>query len=182
MNGRVPEWKTCSACGKAKPIEEFRWNNRANWRRQNKCVGCVDRVILAPYKTRFPERTAAQRKVKAAIVRGDLIRRPCERCGKPNAHAHHEDYSKPLDVTWLCAWHHKMRHEEINQANASVDQKIIDTLRAYNISAALRQHGYKITSDGVWKLRRRGIPPEYMPIIRSLAQRLRKTLPEESAA
>ena len=42
--------------------------------------------------------------VKIALQNGDLIRPcRCQECGKdcfPDAH--HEDYSKPLDIMWLC--------------------------------------------------------------------------------
>jgi len=51
--------------------------------------------------------------VAKAIRNGTLRRRPCERCGNPKAEGHHEDYSKPLDVTWLCRKHHRIRHAEM---------------------------------------------------------------------
>ena len=31
-------------------------------------------------------------------------------CGAANAQGHHEDYAKPLDVTWLCARCHSAVH------------------------------------------------------------------------
>lgn len=40
-----------------------------------------------------------------------LKRKPCEVCGTPNALAHHEDYSQPLKVKWLCPQHHADRHK-----------------------------------------------------------------------
>lgn len=48
--------------------------------------------------------------MSGAINRGELIRQPCERCGNPKSHGHHSDYSKPLDVIWLCAAHHNAEH------------------------------------------------------------------------
>ena len=41
--------------------------------------------------------------------------RTCENCGfapRDNSliHAHHDDYSKPLDVRWLCGSCHKRHH------------------------------------------------------------------------
>lgn len=35
---------------------------------------------------------------------------PCSICGNKTTHKHHEDYSKPLDITWLCAKHHRLHH------------------------------------------------------------------------
>lgn len=61
-----------------------------------------------------PERRAAHVIVGNAVRDGKLERRPCERCGEIKAHAHHEDYSKPLDVIWLCRPCHGRRHREIN--------------------------------------------------------------------
>jgi hypothetical protein len=42
----------------------------------------------------------------------ELVRRLREVCGDPDAHAHHEDYSKPLEVRWLCTQHHNEAHRE----------------------------------------------------------------------
>jgi len=46
-----------------------------------------------------------------AIRDGRLKKKPCKECGTTkNVHAHHEDYAKPLDVSWLCAKHHHRHH------------------------------------------------------------------------
>lgn len=44
------------------------------------------------------------------IERNGLKRLSCEICSNPKSHAHHEDYSKPLEVKWLCAKHHQLIH------------------------------------------------------------------------
>lgn len=46
------------------------------------------------------------------------LKRPCacSRCAvECIPDAHHEDYYKPLDVTWLCETCHGLRHREINE-------------------------------------------------------------------
>lgn len=60
-------------------------------------------------ETRYPERKAAVVAVGNAIRDGKLIRQPCEKCGE-RAQAHHDDYSKPLEVRWLCPSHHREHH------------------------------------------------------------------------
>ena len=45
-----------------------------------------------------------------AVKSGKLVRQPCEVCGVEPAEAHHDDYSKPLDVRWLCKSHHAAIH------------------------------------------------------------------------
>ena len=58
--------------------------------------------------TRYPERVIARRKVHRAVKSGKLTRLPCEHpgCDEVVTFAHHDDYSKPLDVRWLCRAHH----------------------------------------------------------------------------
>lgn len=54
---------------------------------------------------------AARVKLRKAVYRG-LIHKPnfCNRCGvikeKRYIHGHHEDYSKPFDVEWVCSTCH----------------------------------------------------------------------------
>lgn len=61
-------------------------------------------------RKRHPLRYKARMDASNAIRDGRLIRGPCECCGSKRAQAHHDDYSKPLEVRWLCfkchrAWH-----------------------------------------------------------------------------
>jgi len=49
--------------------------------------------------------------VRKAIQTGKLLKQPCEVCGKQNAFAHHDDYEKPLQVKWLCNYHHCEYHK-----------------------------------------------------------------------
>lgn len=62
------------------------------------------------YRERYPEKRAAHQAVQTALRNGNLTRHPCSVCSAVEAHAHHDDYSKPLDVIWLCHAHHMERH------------------------------------------------------------------------
>lgn len=59
-----------------------------------------------------PEKYKARNKVSNAISDERLEKKPCRVCGDEDSEAHHDDYSKPLDVTWLCRKHHLMRHDQ----------------------------------------------------------------------
>lgn len=58
------------------------------------------------------EKLLAQGKTRRAVKYGRLIKLPCEVCGNVQSEAHHPDYSKPLDVRWLCTLHHKNEHRK----------------------------------------------------------------------
>lgn len=45
-----------------------------------------------------------------AIAAGTLVREPCLFCDREPSEAHHHDYDRPLDVTWLCHRHHRYVH------------------------------------------------------------------------
>jgi hypothetical protein len=55
-------------------------------------------------------KASARRIVRSAIERGELERQPCEMCGHVKVDAHHDDYSWPLEVRWLCRQHHTDIH------------------------------------------------------------------------
>jgi len=59
---------------------------------------------------RNPEKRAAHIKVGNAIRNGRITKQPCEKCGEELAEAHHDDYSNPLDVNWLCTKCHNREH------------------------------------------------------------------------
>lgn len=51
-------------------------------------------------------------------LRAGKITKPerCEKCnGTYGIHGHHDDYSKPLQVKWLCRFCHGERHRELNE-------------------------------------------------------------------
>lgn len=52
----------------------------------------------------------AQAAVARALKKGILKHLPCFTCGNENSEGHHENYSKRLDVKWLCHKHHMQEH------------------------------------------------------------------------
>lgn len=64
------------------------------------------------YRENHPEKYACHKAVQLAVKRGDLVHaKNCERCGKHcSTEAHHSDYSKPMQLTWLCLYCHLVEH------------------------------------------------------------------------
>jgi len=57
----------------------------------------------------------SHQRLHRAILEGILIRSlKCQECGNEcKTEAHHEDYSKPLEVIWLCRLCHDLKIEKI---------------------------------------------------------------------
>lgn len=87
------------SCNKNRPIGENHYLWKGGLKRQ--------RQRLAGYKIKHPDRHKAHQIIATAKKRGKIIPKPCEICGALKVEAHHEDYSKPLEVRWLCRKHHK---------------------------------------------------------------------------
>lgn len=58
----------------------------------------------------FRKRMLARSHAKNAQNRGQIKQSPCEKCGSADSQKHHQDYSKPLEVIWLCRDCHKAIH------------------------------------------------------------------------
>lgn len=120
------EMKRCFRCGEEKPLHEFYTHPGTADGHLGKCKDCA-RADRRRYesgnpsgilKTRLamceksPTRANASRAVEAAIKAG-AITRPhyCYGCGcgdsEHRIEAHHHDYSKPLEVIWLCTPCHR---------------------------------------------------------------------------
>ena len=64
-------------------------------------------------RAKDPDKYVANGIVARAIRGGYLIPQPCAECSAEKAQAHHEDYSEPLVVEWLCRKHHLKRHGKV---------------------------------------------------------------------
>lgn len=134
--------RRCSKCEEHKNLSEFHRDSTNASGYRSLCKMCIKAYMSSP-RVREIKRVAQQKyaksnkgkavetkhskkrweKVKALgrdkvyyMVRKNLEKQPCCRCGDSKAEAHHHDYSKPLDVTWLCARHHAEEHREQRRA------------------------------------------------------------------
>ena len=86
--------------------------NKKLWARNNK-----DKVSKQKQKwiENNPEKRRAHHIVNNAIRDGRLFKpNKCSLCeNAEKIHGHHDDYSKPLDVRWLCVACHKQFHRDL---------------------------------------------------------------------
>lgn len=124
--------KKCFKCGEIKTLSHFYKHPKMADGHVNKCKECNKRDVrenrkdkieyyraydsergnrqtledLQRYREENPKKYAAHTAVNNAVRDKRLFQKPCEVCGEVEAHAHHDDYDKPLDVRWLCPPHH----------------------------------------------------------------------------
>ena len=130
--------KKCFKCGEELPLAAFYKHKQMADGYLNKCKVCAKKDstnnrnnnlekireydrnrgnrqpagYLKEHRQKYPNQTRAQRKIAYEVSVGTLTSEPCENCGADDKqHAHHDDYSKPLVIRWLCAACHKQWHE-----------------------------------------------------------------------
>lgn len=75
------------------------------WRYCQDCRNLYARRNRKPHHALSDEqrrRANARSYANVYLRRGKIERLPCEICGSPDSEMVHEDYSKPLEVRWLC--------------------------------------------------------------------------------
>ena len=89
---------------------------RDKWNLENKEKAAkIQKKASKKFCLENPEKRKAHQAVGNALA-GNRITRPsiCESCFKEcKPEAHHEDYSKPLDVEWLCKKCHIELHRKV---------------------------------------------------------------------
>lgn len=68
------------------------------------------KAIQDSFKARNPEKYAAWTILRNALAAGKVVKGVCEQCGAVKVEGHHDDYTKPLEVRWLCKKHHVEHH------------------------------------------------------------------------
>lgn len=90
---------------------------------------------------KFKAEHQARSLVSKAIKDGALHKLPCELCGSSeNVQAHHDDYTKPLDVTWLCVKCHKQWHTKNQPIRAEYVRRAIHCAFCGNVFEPKERH------------------------------------------
>jgi len=66
------------------------------------------------YRKENPDKNRAHALLNYHVKHGNIVKMPCQICGKEKVDGHHEDYSKPKEVIWLCRTHHREIHRKFN--------------------------------------------------------------------
>jgi len=105
----------CRDCRSEKYYENYERNNeiRKKCKAKRQVAGRSSRSVLK-YRKHNKDRARAFMLVQCAIRRGALDKPAyCPRCGSTiRIQAHHEDYSKPEEVDWMCQKCHSALHRQ----------------------------------------------------------------------
>lgn len=104
----------CARCERAAYMRAW-WRSKSLDERRAKIARRDPERVRTYEQRRYQERrdslfVEVNRITSNAIKRGRLVRQPCEVCGAERVEAHHDDYSRPYDVRWLCKRHHDEHH------------------------------------------------------------------------
>jgi ribosomal protein S27AE len=112
--GRESYYRHAEAYNKrAKEYRDSHVEERKSWRKKYRET---ERENEIRYFMSNPEKFQARWIINRQIRAKKIIRpKECSNCGNEGKiHAHHPDYSKPLEVIWLCSkCHHKIHNENI---------------------------------------------------------------------
>jgi hypothetical protein len=126
----------CSRCKKDFPRDELViYGHRIYKGRDLIYYACRPCKRLVIHKV-HPGRQRARTHVYAAVKSGKLIRPPhCSQCDNPKVQAHHDDYSKSLEVVWVCRKHHGLLHVGAKPIHSSLPRRWKPNYRRINRAA-----------------------------------------------
>ena len=128
----------CKSCVKQR-VNAYRQKNIDRIREYDKKRGKnrerSDKATLVTRRRRLevPNYRLAHNLVRKAIKSGNITKSPfCLVCGKvTKTEGHHEDYSKPLRVLWLCPACHKTYHLGKGDRAMAVRNKVASLLAEF---------------------------------------------------
>lgn len=89
--------------------------NNAKRRHDDPVLAEIDKKRSKDWIAKNPEKRSAHIALGNAVRDGRVVKQPCEICRTTkNVEGHHHDYSKPLDVHWLCKECHGIEHRIYN--------------------------------------------------------------------
>ena len=96
--------------------EEYRAHNRQKMSRYLRGAGRLAAAERQREHVRaHPDRVKAWKAVERALRTGRLTRADRCSCGRDSrVYGHHDDYTRPLDVLWVCGACHKVQHQWLN--------------------------------------------------------------------
>ena len=142
--------KKCKDCGKVKEDGDFFKDARAKSGLYTYCKECFRKRIKSSennHSERFREyqreyqrkyhssyqiskkekpKYLCRKKTEWLVRSGKIKKENCRLCGNQKSEAHHEDYSKPLEIQWLCKKHHA--EADVRRRNLT---KVLSTSRIY---------------------------------------------------
>lgn len=107
-----------------------------------------NRAARLRQEARWPDRVKARQECVRAVKSGRLIRQPCEECSREPAQAHHDDYSRPLDVRWLCTVCHADHHRG-DKSNPRAKTRIAPNHR-FRPKSTHCPSGHELTPDNLY--------------------------------
>lgn len=136
--------KKCKQCQKKKHINNYYRHSQMVGGYLNKCKECVKAQVRSysrsskgrasdkrrqqtenrrKWQTEYtrkkrranPEAYKARTALNNAVRDGRIQKKPCEVCGELKVQAHHDDYSRPLHVRWLCGKCHRSIHDHFKR-------------------------------------------------------------------
>jgi hypothetical protein len=126
-DGHLNKCKTCTKRDTAERVSKLSTNPiwveqerdrcrlKSERARANGIIYKTDPKANHRWRKRNPSKARAHGKAAVAVRNGAIrVATICERCGAApkQLHKHHPDYSKPLDIIWLCSKCHGLAHRK----------------------------------------------------------------------
>jgi hypothetical protein len=90
-----------------------RENNPEKYREYIKSRKEYNAKLMRIYRSKNKDKQFARNQVMSALRCGKIIKGNCDICRcNYKVQAHHKDYSKPLEIVWLCYKHHLEVHNK----------------------------------------------------------------------